>query len=184
MWQMLRGPAQRIVSGMNMLRTALITVLTGGLCLGTSVPPAHAEGASQSVGGGFTTAACAITEFTPDPVTPTSGHFTCTTSSQWIGTWTGASTMTVRGTIDLLTSAATGTADETFVGRASDGTTGSLHIFDTFTLTPDGFIRDVASILEGSGDWTGATGEADFDGFNDFGVGFGGYRGQWSRPGH
>jgi hypothetical protein len=181
MWAMFAPAGGWIVAYVKPLRTLIVIVVLAGLCLGLMVAPAQARNASRPVGGGFTTAPCAITSFVPDPGSPTTGRFVCTSTSQWTGTWTGITTLTAAGRLNLVTGEARGTADEMFVGRASDGTTGSLHVSDVFTIGADGYLRDVGVIVGGTGDWVGAAGKAVFDGFNYLGPGYGGYHGYWSR---
>ncbi|MHB8465580.1 MAG: hypothetical protein ACYDH6_00120 [Acidimicrobiales bacterium] len=166
---------------MRRVRTATLIVPLTLCCVGITATPAQAKNASQPVGGGFTTAPCAITSFVPVPGSPTTGRFVCASTSQWTGTWTGITTLTAAGRLNLVTGEAEGTADETFAGRASDGSTGSLHVSDVFTIGADGYLRDVAVIISGTGDWVGAAGRAVFDGFNYLGPGYGGYHGSWSR---
>jgi hypothetical protein len=103
----------------------------------------------------------------------------------WSGTLTGVTHLMLAGTINLLTGDSSGTIDETFIGRSSDGGTGTLHLAETFTVNGAANTLHIdATILGGTGDFVGSSGEIRFDGLDlPTGQGEGTYTGIWHRPG-
>lgn len=166
-------------------RCRVLAVIAAGalVALGLAPPPAAAatgrsKAQPQAVRGSWVNPACAFTDY--DPVT---GAFHCTSSGVWTGTWTGVTHVEAEGKYDLVTGSGSGTIKETFVGRASDATTGTLRFTETWIIDgPALTIHIDARIIEGTGDWVGATGQATFDGTVASGTGFGGYAGSWTRP--
>jgi hypothetical protein len=167
------------------LSRVLAAIASGALiAVAGAAPPVaastvgHGKPQSQTVRGSWVSPTCAFTDY--DPVT---GAFECTASSQWTGSWTGITTAQAEGTYDFVTGSGSGTIKETFVGRSSDGTTGTLRFTETFVADGPSLTLHVdARIVEGTGDWVGATGYATFDGTLSSGTGFGGYAGSWTRP--
>ncbi|HEX2038401.1 MAG TPA: hypothetical protein VHF47_01580 [Acidimicrobiales bacterium] len=134
----------------------------------------------QVVRGGWVSPTCVFTDY--NPVT---GAFRCTSSTTWTGTWTGATVVEGEGTFDVMTGSGSGTIEETFVGRAADGTTGTLQFTEAWVADgPSLTIHIDGRIVAGTGDWIGATGRVSFDGTMASGSGFGGYVGSWTRPKH
>lgn len=81
---------------------------------------------------------------TPIGVDGTVAHVKCTGLASAQGTWTGLWVEDIDAFIDASTGSMHGTADEVFTGRASDGTTGSLHVLEEFQI-------DGSSALSGQG---------------------------------
>lgn len=165
-------------------RTRLLAAITAGIlvAVGFALPPSAAQAAGdtkhQTVRGGWVSPTCVFTDY--DPVT---GAFHCTSSTQWTGTWTGVTHVQGEGTFDFVTGSGSGTVEETFAGRASDGTTGTLRFTETWVVDGTAMTIHVdARVVEGTGDWIGATGRVSFDGTMSSGSGFGGYAGSWTRP--
>lgn len=155
-----------------------VAVVATGLA-GLPAAARSTDGASrQVVRGGWVSPACVFTNY--DPVT---GALRCTSSTTWTGVWTGITHVEAEGTFDVVTGSGSGTIEETFIGRASDGTTGTLRFIETWVADgPSLTIHIDASIVDGTGDWVGATGKVSFDGTLASGSGFGGYVGSWTRP--
>ena len=159
------------------MAVVVVVLVTAGL----AAPPAtarNADGAThQVVRGGWVNPACVFTNY--DPVT---GAFQCTSSTTWTGVWTGVTHVEAEGTFDV-TGSGSGTVEETFIGRASDGSAGTLRFTEPWVADgPSLTIHIDARIVEGTGDWVGATGRVSFDGTIASGSGFGGYVGSWTRP--
>ncbi|MBA2725336.1 MAG: hypothetical protein H0U53_05045 [Actinobacteria bacterium] len=87
-------------------------------------------------------------------------------------------------TIDPLTGNAKGTSDQTFYGRASDGTSGTLRVFERI-VTIDGATHvshAEGKILGGTGDWKKSSGYYWADGFLAGPTGVGDWCANWVRP--
>lgn len=161
-------------------RTAVVVVVL--VIAGLVTPPSAARttptASAHVVRGGWVSPTCVFTNY--DRVT---GAFRCTSSTSWTGVWTGVTRVEGEGTVDVVTGSGSGTIEETFVGRASDGTAGTLQFIETWVADgPSLTIHIDAHIVEGTGDWVGATGRVSFDGTMADGSGFGGYVGSWTRP--
>jgi hypothetical protein len=116
-----------------------------------------------------------------DPVS-TEGY--CTASSTWTGTWTGQTIYHAQGTADLLTGDEQGTIEERLFGQTADGHRGELHFIETYAVNgATNHITISARILDGSGDFAGATGAIRFTGtVSPIGNGLGTYIGSWTHP--
>ncbi|MDX6644251.1 MAG: hypothetical protein QOD76_2213 [Solirubrobacteraceae bacterium] len=116
---------------------------------------------------------------------PGSGNFYAYGGSVWTGTWSGATTWTTSGTVNLLTGDVKGTIDETFIGRSDDGGTGTLRFTETYTVNgAASTIHIDAVLLDGTGDFAGSRGHVIFDGLQlPSGQGQGTYTGTWNRSG-
>lgn len=142
-----------------------------------AVHAAHAESGTAAAGQ-WINEGCALTEY--DPAT---GRFEGVGTTDWVGTWTGVTTYTVQGTVDLFTGDVEGTIDKTFTGTADDGAIGSLYLFDTFTIDGSTFAFHLEfCILGGTGDFRGSRGWGTFDGTVIGSSGYGSYDGYWLRP--
>jgi hypothetical protein len=87
------------------------------------------------------------------------------------------------GTLDAVTGDGNGTIDETFVGRASDGRSGTLNFQGTVEITgADHSLHILETMIDSTGDFAGSTGSVAFDGIILGGAGIGGIRGQWTPP--
>lgn len=64
----------------------------------------------------------------------------------------------MRGTVELVTSASTGTLEETFTGRAAGRGSGTLHLAESFTLDTTENLATHTRIVGGSGDFAGSRG--------------------------
>ena len=162
-----------------------IPLLLVGLVLAAGVTtPASADAASVPVAGTWQAIAPAIiTSFDPSAANPTKGEFTAVGSTLWRGDWTGVTTYTMRGTVDLVTSASDGTLDETFTGRAAGRGAGTLRLTETFTLDTAGNLAICTRIVAGSGDFAGSRGRVDFVGQTiSIATGSGTYQGRWTQP--
>lgn len=121
---------------------------------------------------------CAPTSY--DPFTK---KLSCGGSTYWKGTWTGITSYRVSGTVDLLTGDALGTIRETFVGRADDGSVGTLEFRERFWLTGATKRFDLeATIVRSTGGFAGSNGRATFDGTDNLITGSGTYAGHWTQP--
>lgn len=125
-----------------------------------------------------------MTSYTPSAGDPLTGHYQGVGSTLWQGTWTGVTHYTMTGTANLVSGAGSGTLQETFAGRASDGGTGTLDFAESYTIAPDGSLSIQARIVGGTGDFAGAHGSVTFLG-HQYGVatGNGTYSGRWSHGG-
>lgn len=112
-------------------------------------------------------------------------HMWCTGTAVADGTWTGTWVEQVEGYLDPNTGSSVGTADETLTGLdPGDGTHGSLHVIEHFTV--DGSTSTLTctgTIVGGTGDWDGSSGTYACEGINVL-PGHGGWRATWVRPGH
>lgn len=160
---------------------AVAVVVAGALAaIDIAVPAAAARAPrKQAVHGHWQTlVACVLTSY--DPATK---RGSCDGSTLWRGTWTGVTHYTVRGFFDLVTGDASGTIDETFVGTADDGGSGTLRFHERFTL--DGATSALhidAWLLGGAGSFAGSRGFVTFDGRENLVTGRGTYAGTWKRP--
>ncbi|GAC1611220.1 MAG: hypothetical protein NVS3B26_22650 [Mycobacteriales bacterium] len=161
-----------------------LPLLFAGLALAGIATPARAEVASMSVAGTWQTLVpAAITSYNPSAADPTKGAFTAVGSTVWRGDWTGITTYTMRGTVDLVTSASTGTLEETFTGSTTSGGTGTLHLTETFTIDSTGNLNIQTRILGGTGVFARSRGRVEFLGKTiSIVTGSGTYDGRWSHP--
>lgn len=161
-----------------------ISLLLVGLLLAGAATPARADAASVPVTGTWQALLPdVITSFEPSGADPTKGAFTAVGSTLWNGSWTGVTTYTVRGTIDLVTNANSGTLAETFTGGSSAAGSGTIDLTETFLLDATGHLTIRTSIVAGSGDFQGSHGRVDFDGHMiSIATGSGTYNGRWLRP--
>ena len=162
-----------------------LPLLLAGLVLaGVSTPASAAPAGGPVTGTWQALVPAAITSFDPSVADPTKGAFTAVGSTLWCGDWTGVTTYTMRGTVDLVTSASTGTLEETFNGSATNGDAGSLTLTETFTLDAAGTVAIRIRIVSGTGDFTGSRGRVEFAGHMiSIATGSGTYHGRWTRPG-
>jgi hypothetical protein len=150
--------------------------------LAVAVLPVAAQQASDVAG---TWQAIALTTtYQPSPTDPTAGSFEGVGSELWQGTWTGVSSFTFRGTVNLVTGAGSGTLEETLFGRSTDGGTGTMSFTWAFTVGPDGHVLLRGRIVDATGDFTGARGTLVAEGTGVGGAlsSSGTYHGDWSRP--
>lgn len=155
-----------------------------GLVLAGLASPAQADTTSQAVSGSWQTIVpAAITSYNPSAADPTKGTFTAIGSTLWRGDWTGVTTYTMRGDVDLVTSASSGTLEETFIGRTTRGGSGTLRLTETFTLDATGNIDIRTRILGGTGVFTASHGRVEFLGKTiSIATGSGTYNGRWTPP--
>jgi hypothetical protein len=137
-------------------RLALLVV---ALVLAAPASPVHAARPEAVHGTWQTLVPAALTSFHPSTADPTTGTFTAIGSTAWSGTWTGVTTYTMSGTIDLITNESSGILDETFTGRQ-----GTLSLHEHFTLDAAGHLRITCRIVHGTGDYAGSRGRVVFDG--------------------
>lgn len=89
----------------------------------------------------------------------------------------------MRGTVELVTSASTGTFEETFTGRAAGRGSGTLHLAESFTLDTTENLATHTRIVGGSGDFAGSRGRVEFAGqMISIAPGSGIDEGRWARP--
>ncbi len=146
-------------------------------------PPASAGESrmiTEPTNGGWANELCA-----PDYFDPDTGKVDCWGATQFAGTWTGHTIAHVQAHVDFATGdIRIDRIDETFIGVASDGSSGTLHFLE------HGYVDGVshtfyveATIIKGTGDWVGATGQYVFDGYmTGDATGIGGWHGEWTRP--
>lgn len=135
-------------------------------------------GTSTAVAGRWVNGGCALTSYDL-----TTGEFSCVGTSDWVGTWTGVTTFTVQATLDVATGDEWGSIDETFIGVAADGSAGTLHFDETFTVDGSTFeVQLEFRIIEGTGEFEGSRGSGTFDGTVVETSGFGSFSGHWVRP--
>jgi hypothetical protein len=160
---------------------AVMSLLLAGPAV-AAAPAAAAESdmVTQVTNGGWVNEFCGV-----DHYDPTTGDIACWGATQFAGTWTGHTIAYVQGKLDLSTGDITiYRIDETFIGVASDGTSGTLHFLNRGYLDfADRTLYLESEILKGTGDWTGASGKFVFDGFmTGDATGVGGWHGTWTRP--
>lgn len=148
-----------------------------------SCPAAQAAGTESVHGSWQTLVPAALTSFSPSPGNPTTGAFTAVGSTEWFGSWTGVTTYTMSGTIDLLTNESTGVLQETFIGTAgSTSATGTLELTEQYTLDASGWLGIRCRIVSGSGAFAGAHGKVTFAGqMLSIVSGSGTYTGTWTH---
>lgn len=135
--------------------TRFVTLLLVLAMTGT----AHASRPEAVQGTWQTLVPAALTSFQPSPADPTKGRFTAVGSTAWQGTWTGVTTYTMSGTLDLISNESSGTLDETF--RDADGT---LSLTERFTVDVTGHLHITCRIVRGTGGFSGSRGRVVFDG--------------------
>jgi hypothetical protein len=170
-----------------MNRTASSIWITTALILGLLVlgaPSASARPAASVAGSWQTVVPVSETSYQPSAADPTTGTYTGVGSTVWQGTWAGVTHYAAHGTANLVTGAGSGTLQETFVGRSSDGGTGTIDFTETYVLDDGGHISIRARIVHATGDFAGSKGIVAFDG-TEVGVvtGSGSYHGRWHRRG-
>lgn len=137
---------------------------------------------ATSVQGGWIQPGCAFTSAAPAANGSTHVEGTCTLTST--GTWAGQEVEHVQGDIapDLQI---TGTNDYDLYGRdATDNTCGSIRVHEILSVDgATGALFGLDTIISGTGDWAGSSGQFVVDGSVFGGPGFGGYHGTWIRPG-
>ena len=166
---------------------APLAVLTASFLV-SAIPPALAQvpdapeatTVTEPTNGGWINELCAADHFDPQ-----TGAVSCWGATQFVGTWTGHTVAYVQGHADLSTgNIRIDRIDETFVGVAPDGSSGTLQCLEHGFL--DGKAKTLyieADIIKGTGDWVGASGRFVFDGFmTGDATGWGGWHGQWTRP--
>jgi len=165
---------------------APLAVLTMSFLI-SAIPPVSAQpdtpGAgtvTETTNGGWINEFCAGDHFDPQ-----TGEVSCWGATQFVGTWTGHTLAYVQGHVDLSNgNIRIDRIDETIVGVAPDGSSGTLHCLEHGFL--DGKAKTLyidADIIKGTGDWVGATGHYVFDGFmTGDATGWGGWHGEWTRP--
>lgn len=164
----------------TVVRRALIATVA---LLIVAASPAVATAGADPVGGAFTGAVPIIpTAWQSSPDNATTGTYEAVGTSQWQGTWTGVTTYHARATGDLNQGGAgSGTMDETFIGRSTDGGTGTIVFRWTYVFEPDGRLTFDGHIVGATGDFTGATGKVTADGVANPAYTIGTFRGSWSR---
>lgn len=153
----------------------------GAICLAVMVSAAPAAQAKRTplAGKWANPAPCVFTAY--DVLG--SGEFSCIGSSIWQGSFTGSTTFVAKGTVDLLTGDSSGTIDETFTGLADDGTNGTLHLLETYTIDGESATIHIdARIVGGTGGFAPSHGEMSFYGPYPLVAGAGEYRGSWTHP--
>jgi hypothetical protein len=164
-------------------RRAALCAVVGALLLTPGAAEARSKPAGEPASGHWTSQIPCIN--TPleyfDPVT---NKFECTGVSNWTGTWNGQCFYHAHGTIDPLTGYSTGSIDETVVTVTADGHKGETFWYETFENHGAlGHIDIEGTLLGGSGDFEGATGNASFIGDLQLSSsGSGTYTGRWSHP--
>lgn len=160
-----------------------VLVLLACLAVTLPAPGALAAPRTHAVSGTWQEVVpVSMTSYTPSAGDPLNGQYQGVGSTLWQGTWTGVTHYTMQGTANLVTGAGSGTLQETFVGRSTDGGTGTLDFSESYTVAVDGTISIQARIVGGTGDFAGARGSVDFLG-HQYGVatGNGTYSGRWSH---
>ena len=113
---------------------------------------------------------------------PETGKFTGIGTAIATGDWTGYWYEQLEFTLDPETFDIDGTVLQTFTGSASDGSSGSLVVFERFSI--DGathLLHGEGKILGGTGDWEGSRGDYTADGVNSGANGT--WSARWVRPG-
>ena len=156
----------------------VLFLLTMAISLSAATADAAPKGVTNARGSWVETGgAC-----TPQGVDGSVLHLTCTATATAVGTWVGVWVENADLYLDVNTEDVWGTADETFTGRASDGTIGSLHILEQVQIEgSDSSLSGQGRIVGGTGDWAGSSGTYTAIGFNPA-VGFGAYEAKWIRP--
>jgi hypothetical protein len=148
------------------------------ILIGLLGAPAQAgtKASKTDVSGEFVQAAGMVTSY--DIATGTfSGVGIATVNGDWIGYWYED----IKFTIDPSTGDAVGTSLQTFNGTTADGTSGTLTVAETFTISGDTHqSHGEGKIIGGTGDWTGSSGYYWADGFNAA-DGFGWWHARWIR---
>lgn len=162
---------------------ARLAAVAGGVALVLMQLPAQAAAAEHVHGTWQTLVPAALTSFTPSEEDPTTGTFTAVGSTEWSGTWTGVTTYTVSGTINLVTNESSGVLQETFTGTtsaAAAGQVGTLSLTERFTLDAAGVLQIRCRIVDGTGPFAGSRGHVDFEGqMLNILEGHGTYSGTW-----
>lgn len=157
------------------MRRALITALLASTVCSMvtargaqAAPPTAVDGSWQSLVN------CVFTSY--DLLTK---QMSCVGSTLWTGGLQGTTKYTVTGTYDLVTGDSAGTLHETFWGRDQAGHRGALVLDETFRL--DGATSTLhidATVVGGSGDFTGSRGLLTFHGTDNVATGSGSFTGQ------
>ena len=108
------------------------------------------------------------------------GQIHCIGSTEWSGTWTGITSYAMDGNYNLITGAATGTIHEVFNGTGAGGRRGTMTFTEKLTIAANtGAFRVDATLLSGTGGFTGSTGSATFIGTSNAVASSGTYSGTW-----
>src|SRR5207302_1388911 len=154
-----------------------VAMLTAFLVLVFLDAPAQAgaKAAKTDVSGEFVQAAIVPTSYDPSTGAATAVGI-ATVNGDWTGYWYEEVQAIVDPTGDTV-----GTSHQVFTGTASDGTSGTLTVEETFTVTADHQVHAEGRIVDGTGDWAGSSGYYWADGFNAA-EGFGYWHARWIRP--
>lgn len=167
-----------------MQRKRLIRVVsTVGVLAATAGAPARAVAARpEPVSGNFYGYGCVPTG--TNFYDPVSSRFDCSNTSTYTGTWTGESLVHAWGTSDLVTGDTKGTIEERVFATTADGHEGELHFIEAFTIDGATYAEKItATLLDGSGDFAGATGRIYLSGTAlSAGPSYGTYSGSWTHP--
>lgn len=147
---------------MRLGKTLCMALAGGALFL-----PSTATAATwRHVEGEYAQAAVCVPSGAAPTATVTTWEFSCASgTTTWTGDLRGQTVLSnVRGTIDLLTGATQGTADEVIHLATPDGRSGTLEMTSVFASTGDNGFVATNTILSGSGDFAGAKGTLQFTG--------------------
>ena len=166
----------------------LAAVVTAALALAAIAPATSSAAKSKSARAGEQLTGNWMSEVPCGPTgtdfyDPISQDFNCTGVSLWTGTWSGPAIYRAWGKLDPITGKASGYVEERWIGTTPDGHTGQLHFIETVEITGTAAPSTItAKILDGSGDFEGATGKAVFKGTSILSSGAGSYTGYWTHP--
>jgi hypothetical protein len=166
---------------MDRLNRGVRMLAIGGALIGAAAVPQSAFARVTKVRGTWEQ----LVNCVPTGYDPSNGHVHCIGSSEWHGSWEGSTTYDYDGSYDPLTGDSTGVTHETFTGRASDGTSGTLTVIDYSTLDgATGAFRADTDIISGTEGFAGSRGHAVFTGVDNpiTQSGGGTYSGRWIRP--
>jgi hypothetical protein len=155
---------------------SFVMIATVGLALVVGAPSEGAQRRAVDVHGEYIQPGGVTTGYDPE-----TGKFTAIGTAIATGDWTGYWYEQIEFTVDPSTFDIEGTVLQTFTGSASDGTSGSLAVFERFTI--DGsthLLRGEGKILSGTGDWEGSRGTYEADGVNSGANGT--WSAHWVRP--
>jgi hypothetical protein len=114
---------------------------------------------------------------------PASAEFSCAGTSVYTGDWTGHTSYTATGTVDVERREAVATAEQWFVGTyTGDGSVGAIHFRSVVHLDlTTGAFHDSSLILDGTCAFEGSKGWVEFEGLSAAGALGGTYVGSWKR---
>lgn len=172
--------------GRGPLGTVLVAavVLSGGAAFGAG-PETDSRKGGVIARGSYLGAGCVPTALSAAG----DGAISCSGVSAYNGFFTTANPFTVTARVEVDTATgevtATGVVDEWHYGRAADGSAGAMRTFQTFTQYADGTADFQGCVLEGTGEWSGASGALTATGWQGVAaVGAqGGYIFRWAREG-